>query len=425
MSHLYLEFAAIILSVTILFLLSLVEGALIEASPMTLRMFSERQNEEASPLLSLVLESETFLFEPLQLGIQVALLVSAVLITWVCLRAWPGWGAAGAFAIVLGVSILFRQLLPRLLTQNEPERKLILLLRLLNPFISFLRILAAPISGLLGLFKRLYQLHETPSDPAGEEATEEEIQAYLEIGEDEGILEKEDTRLIQSVVEFGDTLVREVMTPRPKIAACREDATMGELRDVMVASRHSRIPIFRGDIDHIIGVAHIRQLLSRLSQGSESDPIAGLIHPALFVPETKRVSELLKELQLRGDHTAVVIDEFGGVAGFVTIEDLVEEIVGEIRDEDQAKVSEVVEENPLTYAVRGSTNLDRLEELTGKKLANRDASTVAGLVAAYLGRIPAPGEEFEFEGMRVQILNADRKRIHRLRIQLPPPAPQE
>jgi len=130
-------------------------------------------------------------------------------------------------------------------------------------------------------------------------------------------------------------------------------------------------------------------------------------------------------LQLRGDHTAVVIDEFGGVAGLVTIEDLVEEIVGEIRDEDQAKVSEVVEEGPLTYAVRGSTSLDHLEDLTGKKFVDPGASTVAGLIAAYLGRIPAPGEEFEFEGMRVQILNADRKRIHRLRIHLPPPVQEE
>jgi len=422
MSNLYLEIAAIVFSVAILFLLSLVEGALIEASPMTLRMSLERKNEKASPLLSLVLENETFLFVPLHLGIQVALVVSAILITWVCLRAWPDWGAAYAFSLVIAISILFRQLLPRLLTQNEAERKLILLLRCLNPLISLLRILAVPLSGLLNLFKRLYQEHETPSSPAGEETTEEEIQAYLEIGEDEGILEKEDTQLIQSVVEFGDTLVRAVMTPRTKIAACSEDATLGELRDVMVASRHSRIPIYRGDIDHIIGVAHIRQLLARLSQGTESDPITGLIHPAVFVPETKRVSALLKELQLRGDHTAVVIDEFGGVAGLVTIEDLVEEIVGEIRDEDQAKVSEVVEENPGSYAVRGSTNLDRLEDLTGKKFVNRDASTVAGLVAAYLGRIPAPGEEFDLEGMRVQILNADRKRIHRLRIQLPPPA---
>jgi len=167
--------------------------------------------------------------------------------------------------------------------------------------------------------------------------------------------------------------------------------------DIILDRGYALATIYRGDIDHIIGVAHIRQLLARFSQGSESDPIATLIHPAVFVPETKRVSELLKELQMRGDHTAVVIDEFGGVAGLVTIEDLVEEIVGEIRDEDQAKVSEVIEENPMSYVVRGSTNLDRLEDLTGKKFVNRDASTVAGLVAAYLGRIPAPGEEFDLD----------------------------
>jgi putative hemolysin len=422
MNDSYVEFAAIILSIAVLFLLSLVEGALIESNPVTLRMRLERKDERVSPLLSRVLENETFLFVPLHIGIQIALVLTGVLITWLCLREWPDWGAAYAFSLLIAVSILFRQLLPRLLTQNEADRKLILLLRYLNPLLALLRILSIPLSGLLNLFKRLYQEQETPASPAGAEATEEEIQAYLEIGEDEGILEKEDTRLIQSVVEFGDTLVREVMTPRTKIASCKDNATLGELRDVMVASRHSRIPIYRADIDHIIGVAHIRQLLARLSQGSESDSITGLIHPAMFVPETKRVSELLKELQLRGDHAAVVIDEFGGVAGLVTIEDLVEEIVGEIHDEDQAKVSEVVEENPSSYVVRGSTNLDRLEDLTRKKFGNRDASTIAGLIAGYLGRIPAPGEEFDLEGMRIQILNADRKRIHRLRMLLPPPA---
>jgi CBS domain containing-hemolysin-like protein len=227
--------------------------------------------------------------------------------------------------------------------------------------------------------------------------------------------------MIQSVVEFGDTLVREVMTPRTRIAACSEEATLSGLRDIMVESRHSRIPIFRGDMDHIIGVAYIRQLLGEYSRGKETEPITGLIHPALFVPETKRVSTLLKELQTRGDYTAIVIDEFGGVAGLVTIEDLVEEIVGEIRDEDQAKVSEIVEESPQNYVLRGGTEMHHLEELTGKKFTGCDSSTVAGLVASYLGRIPAPGEEFELEGMRVQILDADRKRIRKLRIRLPPP----
>ncbi|MGA2263443.1 MAG: hemolysin family protein [Acidobacteriota bacterium] len=422
MTYFYLEIAGILVCIAVLFLLSLIEGALTEASPVTLRMSLEREAEKAPPLLSLIIESQTYLFLPLHLGIQISLVTAAILITHVSIECWPVWGLACALGLALATSVLFWQLFPRLLTQNEPERKLILLLHLLNPLIALCRIVATPVSSVLRLFKRLYQETETPAGPAGEETTEEEIQAYLEIGENEGILEKEDTQMIQSVVEFGDTLVREVMTPRTRISACSEDATMGALRDVMVESRHSRIPIYRGDIDHIVGVAYIRQLLAQYSQGKESAPLTSLIHPALFVPETKRVSALLKELQTRGDHTAIVIDEFGGVAGLVTIEDLVEEIVGEIRDEDQAKVSEIIEESPTSFVFRGSTELDHLEELAGKKFAGCDASTVAGLIAARLGRIPAPSEEFDLEGMKVQILDADRKRIRRLRIRFPQPA---
>ena len=194
---------------------------------------------------------------------------------------------------------------------------------------------------------------------------------------------------------------------------------MGELKNIVVNHRHSRIPIYRDDIDHIIGIVHIRQLLAHFTQGRESDPIGALVYPALFVPETKPVSSLLKELQVRGDHTAIVIDEFGGVAGLVTVEDLLEEIVGEIRDEDEAHVSEVVVESPRSYVLQGSTELYRLEELSGRKFDDMECSTVAGLIVAHLGRIPAPGEEFDLEDLHVQILDADRKRLHRMRIQLP------
>ena len=150
------------------------------------------------------------------------------------------------------------------------------------------------------------------------------------------------------------------MTPRTRIVACAEDATIRELRDTMVNSRHSRIPIYRESIDHVIGVAYIRHLLAQYSRGGESDPITSVIQPAFFVPESKRVSALLKELQEQGTHLAVVIDEFGGVAGLITIEDLVEEIVGEIRDEDQAKASDASEEEPGVYSLAGSLELDRL-----------------------------------------------------------------
>ena len=421
MTGFFLEILGISISAALLFLLSLVEGAVNQSSALTLRMNLEKENHKVPPLLPLVIEDKNHLILPLHLGIQVTILAIAVLIARACIETWQAWGAACAFALSLAVSVFFRQLLPRLMIQNEPEKKLILLLRYLNPLVSVLRVLAAPISSILQMFRRLYQETEAPASPVGEETNDEEIQAYLEIGEDEGILEKEDTRLIQSVVEFGDTLVREVMTPRTRIAACSEGASMMELRDVMVGNRHSRIPIYRGDMDHVIGIAYIRQLVARYTQGKGDEPIGNLIHPALFVPETKRVSALLKELQMRGDHMAIVIDEFGGVVGLVTIEDLVEEIVGEIHDEDQVQVNAILEESPRNYILRGSTELYHLEDLVGKKFSGQDVSTVAGFIAFHLGRIPAPGEEFDLEGMRIQILDADRKRIRRLRVQFGQP----
>jgi magnesium and cobalt transporter len=172
-------------------------------------------------------------------------------------------------------------------------------------------------------------------------------------------------------------------------------------------------------MDHIVGIAYIRQLMAEYVKGRETDSIAGLVNPVPFVPEAKPVSKLLKELQGSGDHAAIVIDEFGGVAGMVTIEDLVEEIIGEIRDEDEAKVSEIIEEGPRSFVMHGSTEVSRLEELAGKEFENLNCSTVAGLVMAYLGRVPAPGESFDMDGLRVQILDADRKRTHWVRIQLP------
>jgi CBS domain containing-hemolysin-like protein len=399
--------------------LSSVEAAITHTSPLAVRLLLERNEKPILPLLPIVLEDKMQILVPLHLGTQISVITIAILTTHLSIERWSEWGVAYAFVIVFLISLVFRQLLPRLLTQNNSEQKLVPLLRAFQPVYGMLRSLALPLSSILSLSKRMHEDTQPAIDAAKNDATEDEIQAYLDIGEDEGILEKEDSQLIQSVVEFGDTLVREVMTPRTKIVACDEGATIGELRDIMVHHRHSRIPIYRGDIDHIIGVAYIRQLLAHYRPGRESDPITGLIHPALFVPETKPVSVLLKELQERGDHAAIVIDEFGGVAGLVTIEDLLEEIVGEIRDEDQAKVSEIVEEGPRSYVFRGSTELHRLEKLAGKKFEGMNCSTVAGLIEAYLGRVPAPGEEFDCDGIHVQILDADRRRVHRIRIQLP------
>lgn len=416
------EIAAIILCMAMLFILSLIESAITQASPLTLRMLLERQDKQVSPLLSIVLENKMQIMVPVHLGIQICLIVVAILTTHLCLERSTARGVLLAFVSVVLISLIFRQLLPKLLTQNEPEKKLVRLLQIYKHFYRVLHLLALPISGPLNLHKRMHEEVENGESPESDEATDEEIQAYLEIGEDEGILQEEDSELIQSVVEFGNTLVREVMTPRTKIIACDEKATITELRDTMVQCRHSRIPIYREDMDHIIGIVYIRQLMAASVKGEEMGSISGLVNPVLSVPGTKPVSKLLKELQARGDHAAIVIDEYGGVAGLVTIEDLVEEIIGEIHDEDEAKVSKIIEEGPRSFVIRGSTGIAQLEERVQRKFDVLNCSTVGGLIMSYLGRVPAPGEAFDYEGLNIRILDADRRRVYWIRIQMPEPA---
>ncbi|HTY61027.1 MAG TPA: hemolysin family protein [Acidobacteriota bacterium] len=419
MIGLNIELAVALLALLILFFLSLVECALTQSSPLALRMMMERPEKADIPLLSVVLEDKMQILVPLHLGTQVLLITVAILTTHLFIRTGLTHGMIYSFVAVISVSALFHLLIPRLLTQNNAESKLAVLLRAFRPFHGVLHSVAVPLSSVLNLFKRLHEEIEDNNKSENEEASGEEIQAYLEIGENQGILQEEDSKLIQSVVEFGNTLVREVMTPRTKIIACEENATIAELRDAMVRHRHSRIPIYRDNMDHIVGIAYIRQLMAQYSKEREADPIGGLINPALFVPDTKPVSKLLKELQERGDHAAIVIDEHGGVAGLVTIEDLVEEIVGEIRDEDEAKISKIIEEGARTFVMRGSTEVSRLEELAGMRFESMNCATVAGLAMAYLGRVPARGESFDMEGLKVQILDADRRRVHWMRIQLP------
>lgn len=415
-----LEIVIAILCLGFLFICSAIEAAITQSSPVSLRMMmTEHPETPASDLLNLVLEDKIQVLIPVNLGNQLSFIIMAVLITHMMLRSWPTHGIIYSFLTLVLISILFCQMLSRLLTQNEPEKKLMALLRTVGSFYPALRFLALPISGTLKAYRKMKEDVAEGRKPEDEETTDEEIQAYLEIGEDEGILQKEDSQLIQSVVEFGDTLVREVMTPRTRIVACDEKATISELRETMVQHRHSRIPIYRGDIDHIIGIVYIRQLMAEYAKGKESESISGLVNPVLSVPGTKPVSKLLKELQQRGDHIAIVIDEFGGVAGLVSIEDLVEEIIGEIYDEDETKIKKVIEEGPRTFVIRGSTELSRLEKLAGREFHNLNCSTVAGLVVSYLGRVPARGETFDLDGMRVQIMDADRKRVHWIRIQLP------
>jgi len=261
------------------------------------------------------------------------------------------------------------------------------------------------------------QQPETEEEEAGDD-NGNDIQALIDVGEAEGILEEEEGELIHSIIEFGDTRVSEVMTPRPAIVALPAEATVREARDVMIESKYSRLPVYRQQIDNVEGLIYVRDLLERWADGKEDESVARLVRPVYFVPETKPVAELLEEMQKAHVQLSMVIDEYGGVAGLVTVEDILEEIVGEIEDEDIVgdELAEIVEEGDGSYEVMGSTEIGKIERLFDMEIEDDDFTTIAGLVINEAGRVPHTGDHLTFRGLEIEVLEADDRRISRLRV---------
>ena len=243
--------------------------------------------------------------------------------------------------------------------------------------------------------------------------------AYLEAGEEQGLIEGDERRLLQSIVDFGGTLVREVMTPRPDIVAIQADATVAQLRALFREQEYSRFPVFKENLDNILGVIRVKDLLQLDDADVGRQPMMPLARPATFVPETKRVPELLKEFQRRQVQMAIVVDEYGGTAGLVTIEDLLEEIVGEIRDEDDVESDPIVDEGNGSYVFSAKVSFDELRDRLDLEIESEGFETVGGYVLSRVGRVPAVGETLEVDGMSVEVLEAERRRIHKVRIRKP------
>ena len=231
------------------------------------------------------------------------------------------------------------------------------------------------------------------------------------------VQEAEEHALLQSVVEFGDTLVREVMTPRPDIVAVSFDATLDELRKLFTGQQYSRLPVFENNLDTVTGFVFVKDLVALGNRPGSDHVVKELLRPAYVVPETKRVAELLKELQRKHVQSAVVHDEYGGTAGLVTIEDLLEEIVGEIRDEYDVETDPIVEETNGAVVFSGGVSIDDMAKRLGITIESQGFETVAGYVLARLGRVPQVGENFDIDDVNVSVLEAERRRVHRVRLQ--------
>ncbi len=325
------------------------------------------------------------------------------------------WDAAeileAALCLVI-IIVLFNRLLPFAFFTRTQGKWLVSLTIPLRALIY----LVFPVTLILGFALSVAALAE-PSEPEQLEHPSEAVDALIEAGQEEGILEESDRRLIQSVVEFGDKTVREVMTPRPDIAAVPLATTVERFIELQRTRPFSRMPVYDGSIDNIKGILLAHDVLQVSDSEARVQTVEKLMRPVLFVPETMHVSALLRELQSQNMHMAIVVDEYGGVAGVVTMEDLVEEIVGEIRDEHEAK-SDIVRESDTSYIVPGNMDVGRLQELFHVRPDGRQATSVGGLVSEIMGRIPQKGDVVEESGLRYEVLDSSQRRVKRLRVSL-------
>jgi putative hemolysin len=389
--------------------LGVIEAAFSALMRLSLRLVAERSNRPGT--------LGTYLDDPLLLFIPIRLLIGLVTGAATGLLA-RGIGVEGAHALptlLLALAtfvLVFEMVVPLVIAGRDPERVLEVLLP------TF-----APLARALGPMTRLIA-RSVPSTrrggppPTPDEAAEEAndaAKAYIEGAEQEGLIEGEERRLLQSIVDFGDTLVREVMTPRPDIVAIRDTASVGDVRALFREQEYSRFPVYKESLDNIAGFVFVKDLVM-LSTADDARAVTTLLRPAVVVPETKRVPELLKQFQRQQTQCAIVVDEYGGTAGLVTIEDLLEEIVGEIRDEYDVESESVVDEGQGRFVFSGKVDVDEIARRLDVHIEREGFETVGGYLLSHLGRVPVVGERFDIDGLTVEVLDAERRRVNKVRI---------
>jgi len=320
---------------------------------------------------------------------------------------WGGWWLALATVVMM-----LAQLLPRAWAVGREER---LALRL-APLVRFFVFIVSPITALM---RRVG--HSVLPKGAAEESiflSEDGLRFLLNVTEEETTIEDDEKELIASIFEFGDKLVREVMVPRIDVVSVPVDLPMLAALDVILKVGHSRIPVYSNSVDNIVGVLYAKDLLRYLRDGRTDVPLSKILRPAYFIPESKKVDELLGELQQRRVHMAIVVDEYGGTAGIVTIEDLLEEIVGEIQDEYDAEEPTVEEIGDDEYLFDARVPLDEVNKLLDVELPEEGGDTLGGFIYSQLGKVPAVGDTITYESVAVEVLSVAGRRIKQVRARI-------
>ena len=392
--------------------LGIIDAAFSALMRLSLRIVAERSDRPG--MLGAYLDDPLLLFIPVRLLLGVVTALATISLA----RAVGDVGLEGphgltlALVSVVAFVVICELLLPFVVVRAGPERVLGVLLPSFTPIARLL----GPVTQWIA--RRVAEPKRPPGAPMPDEADEkanEAAKAYIESAEQEGLIQGEERRLLQSIVDFGDTLVREVMTPRPDIVAIEESATIGDLRTLFREQEYSRFPVYKESLDNIAGFVFIKDLVL-LGATDDGRSISSLIRPAVVVPETKRVPELLNQFQRQQTQCAIVVDEYGGTAGLVTIEDLLEEIVGEIRDEYDVESEAIIDEGHGRFVFSGKVDVDEVAQRLDVHIERAGFETVGGYLLSHLGRVPVVGERFDIDDLTVEVLDAERRRVNKVRI---------
>jgi putative hemolysin len=403
--------AVIAILITLSGLLALAETGLTRTSKHRAMALVEEGRRGARKLLKLVENPQRFL-NPVLLLVLVCQLVSATLVGLLAGRLFGAWGVAAATVFEIVVIFVLAEVVPKNWAVSKPDRAALAA----APFVYAL-IALPPVRWMSSLLIRLSNLL-VPSgrSVARSYVTEEELLALADVAVEEEAIENEEREMIHSIIEFGDTVVREVMTPRPDMLAVQEEATVQDVIKVAIAAGFSRLPVYGSGIDDISGIVFLKDLVLAEWDGRGDRPVREVAREARFVPETKKLSSLMREMQEEKYHMAIVVDEYGGTAGLVTIEDLVEEVFGEITDEFDIEERSFEQLPNGEFRVNARMPLDEVNERINAALPEGDWDTVGGLMAAQLDHIPVEGESVDVDGFRLVAERVKGNRIGRVRI---------
>ncbi len=396
------------------------ETALFSIHRLRLRALREEQSFTGRLVVQLLDDPGRLLTTILVGNVLVNVLIGAIVGTRVegfleAVTAWPAFASyVGATLILTAILLFFGDILPKVVAVHAPER----FARAVVVPLEAVRWMLTPLCGMLlrltDLLFKVVRFHEFRAAPF---ITDDELRSVLSDSEAHGVLEEEERQMIEGILEFSDVLVREILVPRPSVIAIEEDADIEKALDILREHDCSRLPVYREDLDHIVGLLVAKDMLPHMTEGKKGCPIRPLLRPVHFVPETMTVRQFVRDAQRHRTHMAVVVDEYGGTSGIVTLHDAIQEVVGDILDAGDEESFDYVQLDANTYRVAGNLPVDELSELVGVEFEDAEHTTVAGLLMNIAEKLPDPGDSVTWLGMRFTVESCEGKRVSIVRVE--------